>query len=359
MKKINLRSYRQKIECWFFQGSFLWQAFLKHATLKKLANLVLGQLELLTKQTRLKSRPSYLVIDPGNICNLRCPQCLTGLRLPGRKRMFLKFAEFKKIFDQLFEFAFFVILYDWGEPFLNPDIFKIISYAQKKNVGTFVSSNFTTVKEKDLDQILTSGLEHLVVSLDGASPETYSKYRRGGDFRKVLANVKKLVEKKRAQGKRTPFIRWQFLVHRFNEHEIDKAKKMGRKLGVDAVTFYTRFKPAVDYAFAFGNKKAIKQIEGWLPRKHPEYRIDYSKPFPFNGPCKQLWQGIMVNPDGGVSPCLGLYEEEYDLGNLLKEPFAKIWNNRLFRVSRAVFKKGQPKATGIVCERCTIYAKPK
>lgn len=359
MKKIDLRSYRQKFERLTYQGYYLWQVFLKHTTLKKIKNLVLSQLELLARRTKLKSRPSYLVIDPGNICNLRCPQCLTGLRLPGRKRRFLKLAEFKKIFDQLSEYAFFVILYDWGEPFLNPDIFKIISYAQKKNVGTFVGSNFTTVKEKDIDNILSSGLEHLVVSIDGASPETYSRYRRGGDFRKVLANVKKLVEKKRARGKKTPLVRWQFLVNRFNEHEIEKAKKMGRKLGVNAVTFYTRFKPAVDYVFAFGNKKVIKQIEEWLPRKHLEYQIDYSKPFPFKGPCKELWRGIMVNPDGGVSPCLGLYEEKYDLGNLLKEPFTKIWNNKLYQASRAVFKKGQTKRSGIVCERCTIYSKPK
>lgn len=352
-------SYRQKFERIIFQYSYLWHLFWRHATWKKIKNLALSQYEMTIRRAKLKCHPPFLVIDPGTICNLKCPLCPTGLGLPGRKIRFLKFKEFKKIFDQLYEYAFVVVLYDWGEPFLNPEIFKIISYAQEKNVGTIIGSNFTTVQKKDIDNILSSGLEHLVLSIDGASPKIYSKYRRGGDFRKVIANVKELVEKKKALGKKTPLIRWQFLVTSFNEHEVDKAKAMGRKLGVDAVTFYNRLKPPIDYIRAYGDETLIEMIKEWLPRKHLEYRIDFSKPYPFKSPCKELWRSIAINSDGGVSRCLGLYEDEYDIGNLLKEPFAKIWNNKFFQASRRVFKKGASRKIETVCDRCTVYARPK
>lgn len=358
MGRIALKQYRQKLECLTFQYSYLWQLFVKHATTKKLKNLVLSRYELSRRKVRLNSHPLYLIIDSGNICNLRCPQCPTGLRLPGRKRRLMRFSEFKKIFDQLYEYAFVVILYDWGEPFLNPEIFKMVRYIQKKNVGTIIGSNFTTVKEEDIDKILSSGLEHLELSIDGATPETYSTYRRGGDFQKVITNVKKLVERKRSQGKKLPFIRWQFIVNRFNEHEIEKARRVGRELGVDAVTFYTRFKPT-DFIFAFGNQVIVKEMEEWLPRKHPEYRIDYSKPFPYKGPCKGLWQSITINSDGGVSPCCGLYDEKWDLGNLLKEPFTKVWNSQFYQAARCLFKKGSTKGVKTVCECCTAFIHPK
>ena len=355
-KITTLKSYRQRFECFAFQYSFLWQLLIKHGTTKKLKNFILSKRELLERRAELKSRPLYLIIDTGNICNLKCPQCPTGLGLPGRKRRLMTFAEFKKIFDQLYEYALFVSLYNWGEPFLNPEVFRIISYVQKKNVGTIIGSNFTTVKEEDIDNILSSGLEHLVLSIDGASPETYSTYRRRGDFQKVIANVEKLVEKKRLLGKKLPLVRWQFLVNRFNEHEIEKAKEMGKALGVDAVTFYTRFKPT-DFIFAFGNQEIVEEIEEWLPRKHLEYRMDYSKPFPRKGLCKGLWQSITVNSDGGVSPCCGLYDEKYDFGNLLKEPFTKVWNNQFYQASRLLFKKEAGKQVETVCKYCTLYAK--
>lgn len=357
MRKGLVHQYQQKLERLTFQYSYLWRFFIRHATRKKLVNLVLSQYEFFKRKTKLKSRPLYAIIDPGNLCNLKCPHCPTGLGLPGRKRRLMSFSEFKKIFDQLYGYAFFVTLYNWGEPFLNPEIFKMINYAQKKNVGTIISSNFTTVKKEDIDKILASGLEHLVLSIDGASPRTYSTYRRGGDFKRVIANVKKLIEKKRSQGRKLPFVCWQFIVNRFNEDEIEKARRMGKKLGVNAVTFYTRFKPTINFIFAFGNQEIVKEIEKWLPRKRPEYRIDYSRPFPFKGPCQELWRSITVNSDGGVSPCCGLYDEKTDFGNLLKPPLAKIWNNKFYQASRLLFKKGASKNIKTVCQRCTLFAK--
>ena len=268
----------------------------------------------------------------------------------------MKFEDFKKIIDQLAEYAIVVSISNWGEPFLNKDIFKMIKYAYSENIGTFISSNFTTVSDRELDEIIDSKLEHLVISLDGASQETYSKYRIGGDFNKVTRNIKSLIAKKKHRSSKHPFVHWQFIVNRYNEHEIKKSKILAKEIGVDLISYYTRFK-ILNYLFSFDTIEAEK----WIPQINREYALDYSKPYLVNKHCHFLWRMVVVNYDGGISPCCGTDDEKTDFGNILKEDFPNIWNNRYYQYSRRIFRKNGKKSYPnfeTVCCNCRVFKKP-
>ena len=151
--------------------------------------------------------------------------------------------------DELGPYLIHLDFCNWGEPFLNPELSKLIKYAKGYNVDTKVDSNLNILDEKCAEDIILSGLDKIIVSIDGASAETYSKYRVGGDFNTAINNLKLLIRKKKELARTNPYICWQFLVFRHNEHEIEQVKKLGQDLGVDNVSITRAF---------IGNKD-------WLP----------------------------------------------------------------------------------------------
>lgn len=326
---------------------------IRYLTLAKIINFLTTHLDYLAKRIKARGYPYFIFVDPGNICNLRCLHCPTGLRRWGRKPGLMTFEQFKKIFDQFFPYLIVVGLYNWGEPFLNKDIYQMTQYAHKKNVATVISSNLNTIKPEDIDKIINSGLDVLTVSLDGASPETYQKYRRGGDFNRVVKNIKLLVKRRKELEKKNPKLRWQFIVNCYNEHEVEKAKNLARKIGVDQITFDTRFK-LIGHMFHSYDKK---EAEKWLP-KGTKYFLDPL--YTLNRHCDSLWQLLTVNYDGGVSPCCGIDDAKSDFGNLLKERLTDLWNNKYYQHSRSIFKKDKVVFPEIktICHNCRICEKP-
>jgi MoaA/NifB/PqqE/SkfB family radical SAM enzyme len=138
---------------------------------------------------------------------------------------------FKKIVDRFAPFVYEVNLHNWGEPLLNPDLFKMIEYAQNKNIGTNMSTNLNTPRETDIDNLTRSNLEYLIVSLDGTTDDVYAKYRRRGDFNLVMSNLRALVEKRYSLNRKTPVIEWQFIVMKHNIHQVEDARHIARQIG--------------------------------------------------------------------------------------------------------------------------------
>ena len=155
--------------------------------------------------SKVPSLPFILGIDTGNICNLKCPLCPTGLGDSGKNKGFLSFQHFKKIFDQLKESLLIVNLFNWGEPLLNKELIKIINYikSEKKSVKVITSTNLNVEDNELLENLINSGIDKIIVSCDGASQETYGKYRVDGDFDLVVQNMRFLVEKNQKLGNQT------------------------------------------------------------------------------------------------------------------------------------------------------------
>lgn len=328
------------------------RSVLAHSTPRKLVNLLWTEAEYRLGATKVRGRPYILIVDPTNICNLRCPLCPTGANQQGRRKQLMKFETFTRVIDELAPYAYEVNLHNWGESILHPHVFDMIEYARERNLATNMSAHFNTVSDEAIERLVTSGLEYLCLSIDGASQATYSKYRVNGNFDKVIANARKLVLRKRALNGRTPYIEWQFIVFRHNAHEIGRARELAQEIGVDR---FRLIPPGI--AFEMTDTERLKQ-EWFVPAGTQvedgiaDFRDQHDEP------CFYLYRSFTINPDGKVAPCCIVYGEHNDFGSYLEEGFDAIWNGAKYRSARAQFRKGGVVTTPTVCDRCTWFKKP-
>lgn len=300
-----------------------WYYLLHFATLKKLINILQNQGERYIKRAKIKSKPYKFTIDPSNFCNLRCPGCHTGVKHPDRmKSHFLPFEKYKTVFNKIEPYALSVSLYNWGEPLLNKDLFKIIAYTRSKKVGTTIHSNLNHFNQQMAENLVQSGLTHLYLSIDGATQETYSKYRVKGNIDVVLQNVSLLVEAKRKLKSKLPFITWKFLVFDFNKHEIEQAHQLSKTIGVNNFKVYTANTHLMDIYDEAQNYKNNVHLLSKL-----------------NKPCKSLWSSLYVGPDGALFPCSLSFRASESFGNLVDEDFLSVYNNTNYQNARKMFSE--------------------
>jgi MoaA/NifB/PqqE/SkfB family radical SAM enzyme len=270
----------------------------------------------------------------------------------------LSLAHFKKYFDPLAENLFEAYMHNWGESMLNKEVFSMIRHAQDSNVGTNLSSNFVRVTSDDMDCLLDSGLEYLVISLDGTSPDTYSQYRINGDYDKVIENLTTFIHRRNARKQKTPVIEWQFIVMKQNEHQIAEAEVLAKKIGVDLL----RFIP-VGMPYEFKNRKETadkwypSSLQGRVESDHSEQQFGQAnKP----SPCFYLYRSMVVNADGGVSPCCVVYRKNRDFADLsTMDTIAvnTVWNNEKYRSARSLFSGEEvPSRRATVCDGCDLFA---
>lgn len=319
---------------------FLLDLLARRGDLRKLENFRLMLAEFGERSTCCASYPVWLTIDPTNSCTLRCPFCPNGFGNITRPRGMMSGDTFARIIDQLGPYLLHIDMQNWGEPLLNKDVYAMIAHAKKYGVHITVSTNFQHFDERSAEALVDSGLDRLIVSIDGASQQTYEKYRRGGSFQTAIDNVRMLVGKKRELKRRLPMIIWQFLVFRHNEHEIETARRMGQELGVDEVGVSPAF-IAVD----------SEEFRNWVPDNAAYSRYAASSGQASRGcsdvflkpavqpVCNWPWKGITVNWDGSVSPCCGVYREDEDFGSILDVPFPRLWNNAHYRGARQFIRE--------------------
>ena len=149
----------------------------------------------------------------------------------------MHFDTYAGIVDQIEHSCVWMSLYSWGEPFLNPQIDRFIAYAHEKRIATIMSSNLNKPLTPEMaEHLVRSGLDVLIVSLDGTTQEVYQVYRVNGYLDRVLDNIRLLVQKRAELGSVTPVLEWQFIVMRHNEHQVEEARRMAQDLGVDMFT---------------------------------------------------------------------------------------------------------------------------
>lgn len=306
----------------------------------KLANMALNRYELRQRKTVLKSRPYKVTIDPGNFCNLRCPGCHTGIKHSEMiKPAFLSYEHYKTIFSRLKKHTLSVALYNWGEPFLNKQLFSMIEHTTASGVGSTIHSNFNVFSEQMAEDCVKSGLTHIYLSIDGATQDAYSAYRVRGNLDQVLVHLNMLLDTKKRLGSKYPILTWKFLEFEHNRHEVETARKMARKMGVDAFETFVATPKLMDI---------YDEAEAY--RKNPE-KFDLQGKI-----CAGLWTGIYVNSDGSVLPCSLAYRKSESFGNLLEEDMDAIWNNAAYRSARSMFVRDVPeKEVPLPCRACKFY----
>ena len=175
---------------------------------------------LLFKRVYIFGFPFTISIEPTNKCNLKCLECPTGNETSKRKTGYIDIDLYKKIIDEVKDYTIYQMLYFQGEPFLHPDIFKLIKYADDNKIITSTSTNGHFLNTENNERIIQSGLKKLIISVDGTTQDTYEKYRVGGKLETVLNGIEDLILIKRKLKSKYPLIIIQFLVFKHNEHQL-------------------------------------------------------------------------------------------------------------------------------------------
>ncbi|MDH7513738.1 MAG: radical SAM protein [Clostridiales bacterium] len=282
--------------------------------------------------------PYMAHVSPAGLCNLRCPIC-PAHDPDTRGKTLLPFATFKKLVDEIGDYLIYIILWSWGEPFLNPEIHRMISYAGESNILTVTSSNLNRFGPEEAKKLVDTGLDALIIALDGLSEESYSKYRSGGSARRVVENTRLLVAEKEKRGSKKPFINLRMVVSRENEQEVDEFRAVARELGVNMVSFKafsTRHPgfadPAIDRRFAPRTK-----FFRWY-----DYQTDFSvskKARKYN--CKFPWTKPTLFADGEVLACEFDFRYGYSFGNLNEQSFREIWFGEKAKTFRRRFRRNR------------------
>ncbi len=314
------------------------------------------------KKTGKVPAPTFISIDPTNICNLKCPLCFFGQKTANYKKGVMSFNTFKTVVDKIPTLES-IALFSFGESFLNPEIFDMIKYASQKDIMTSIHSNFSFKKDDEFfTNIVQSGLCSLVLSIDGASQDTYSVYRQGGDFDLLISNIRMLNSVKEQLKSETPVIIWKLMVNKYNEHEVETAKKMAEDLGIlfmtDEITLCDLI-PDADFGETLEKRK-----NDWLPKNDKYiksiYRGEYSYPINQNSICNQLFENLIVNWDGKVFPCCWLTDENNAFGDLSKESFEDVWHGEKYQYARSMFipRDGAPRnINNTICAACKNFKK--
>lgn len=294
---------------------------------------------------RISGMPVKIGIEPTTSCNLRCPECPSGLRSFTRPRGMLAPADFHKTIDDLAPDLCFLLMYFQGEPYLNRDFLDMAAYAAGKNIYTGTSTNGHYLDLETAHKTVKSGIHEVVVSIDGTTQDVYEQYRVGGSLEKALEGLRNLVHARKVLKSSTPAIILQFLVVGPNEHQIPEIKKLGREIGVDEVVLKT----AQIYDYEHGSPLIPRQerYSRYVKGSDGKYRIRNL----LENQCWKMWQGCEITWDGRVLPCCFDKDAEFLMGKLPETPFVQIWNSSAYQHFRNQILKGRSEIT--MCRNCS------
>ena len=290
--------------------------------------------------------PVSISFEPTTSCNLRCPECPSGLRAFTRPTGMLENSFFRQTIDEMHRELLYLIFYFQGEPYLNPSFLDMVRYASSKKIYTATSTNAHYLTKENARKTVESGLDRLIISIDGTTQEVYQQYRRGGKLEKVLEGARNIVEAKKEMGSKKPFVIFQFLVVKPNEHQIEDVKHLAKEIGVDTVWFKT----AQVYDYENDPNGLITSID-----KYSRYKKDRNGNYvPKNklaNRCWRLWHANVITWDGLVVPCCFDKDAQHQLGDLKSKRFREVWKSKEYHAFRGTLMQGRKNID--ICANCS------
>lgn len=302
-------------------------------------------LSMLIKKPIQWGFPISISIEPTTSCNLRCPECPSGKREFTRPTGMLQKKFFKNTIDELYKETLYLIFYFQGEPYLNSDFLEMVKYASLKNIYTATSTNAHYLDDANARKTIESGLDRLIISIDGTTQDTYEQYRVGGDLKKVIDGTENIIKWKNKLKSKTPHIIFQFLVVKPNEHQIKDIEALAKKIGVDEV----RFKTAQIYDYANGNKliPTIEKYSRYQKQNDGTYQIKNK----MLNHCWKLWHSTVITWDGLVVPCSFDKNAKHRMGDLKNTAFKQLWKSTEYNNFRASVLHSRSEID--ICKNCT------
>ena len=289
--------------------------------------------------------PVSIAIEPTTACNLRCPQCVSGLRSFTRPTGMMNMTLFNRIIIPLKKYLANLTLYFQGEPFLNPDFFDMISTAHKNGIYTMTSTNGHYLTGENAKRVINSGLDRIIISVDSFDQTSYSRYRIGGNIETVTQGIENLVRMRDEMRSSTPFIILQFIAFRDNENRLAEYKKAGYSLGADRVSIKTM--QIYDYQSGSELMTRNGKLSRYRQSKDGGYEIRNS----FFNHCWKMWHSCVVTWDGMVIPCCFDKDAGHPMGSIHGMDLKGIWADRKYRDFRKTILSSR--ASVDMCTNCT------
>jgi len=300
---------------------------------RKLVNLALAGGAFLLRRETTPALPAMVKIDISPLCNLRCTACvhadangeptLEAQQFGARDRMSLE--QYRRIIDRIRGRTIAVSLYYLGDPLVHPDLDAMCRIAADAGLQVHVSTNLSFgLSDARIRSLVTSGLSHLTVCLDGLVQEQYERTRVGGNIARVLENLRRICETRRALDTRQPRIEAQYILYQHNEHDEPAARALCAELGVD------------EFASFWG------ALDNWAGRSPERYRVLGPRRAAGMPLCSWPHFSTVVKFNGDVIPCCNFRQgEQYArgvdskaFGNVFEQGLDAIWNGPAYRRAR-------------------------
>ncbi len=329
------------------------QHIIKHLSIQRVWNIALLRASYVAarifKLNKNWGFPFALSIEPTTACNLGCPACPSGLKAFSRPTGKIDLNLHQQWLTQVSGTVFYINYYFQGEPFLHPQFLELIREAKRQKIYTATSTNAHFIDQNKAKEIVASGLDRLIISIDGLTQETYESYRVHGKLDKVIAASKSLVAAKKEANSSTPHLIFQFLVVKANEHQVNEVQQLASEIGIDEV----RFKTAQVYDYVNGNE-LIPDNEAYsryVKQKDGTYRFKYKG----GNSCWRMWSSSVLTWDGQVVPCCFDKDAHHTLGSLQEQSFENIWKSQAYRSFRNAVL--QDRNSIDICTNCSEGAK--
>ena len=298
-----------------------------------------------SKEPVIKGFPINISIEPTTACNLRCPECPSGLRAFTRPTGNLKQPLFERVINELADDLFSLTFYFQGEPYINPSFLDMVQHASGRSIYTATSTNAHFLTEEAAERTVRSGLSRLIISLDGTDQGTYEAYRKEGTLSKVIEGAERIVRWKRLLKSRTPHVVFQFLVVKPNEHQIPAARALAKRIGVDDLWLKTAqvYDPHENHPLIPTQDKYARYrraADGTWQLKNAMH--DH---------CWKMWHSCVITWDGRVVPCCFDKDAHHVLGDLSKQTFKEVWNGDAYRDFRGALL--QSRSNLEMCRNCS------
>lgn len=280
--------------------------------------------------------PIHVDIETCNACNLRCIMCPHGNKMMGKPE-FIKLDTVKKIIDEGCDRGLKSLkLNIRGEPLLHPDLEEMVRYAKRKGIlEVMFNTNATLLYPEKARQLIEAGIDYIIISIDGATKETYEKIRVGANFERVCSNINFLCDYRSKNRLKKPLIRLQFVKMKENAHEVP--------------LYIEQWKDKVDVMTANDYSKRVSPEIDRTTR--PEKAVARAN-------CPHPWRRLSITSSGNVLMCCGDWYEKGVLGNIKTDSLYEIWHGEEM-AKRREFLKGLQLDKIAACKDCFVLASYK
>jgi radical SAM protein with 4Fe4S-binding SPASM domain len=314
---------------------------------------------VIVKPLTMRQLPIHIQVEHTTYCNLNCKSCERSKFIEHPRHLSLE--EFQRIIEQIRPEK--ITLGGVGEPFMHPQILDLVQFAKRCGCSINTTTNGTLLTPERCDQIVKSGLDLIKISIDGATRKTYQTVRGEDKFLQVVDGIRALADAKKRLDSLKPFIRFNYVMFKDNYQEIAEIVELADKLGVDAIYFqpldlvgieerhdllvgdltYADFAQEIRRALNLSRTQQVTTnlaaIASNLPTYWKKYQLETRQQD--HRICILPWFSTYVTVDGIIRPCCSFSGTIADMGNILYEDIAVIWNSERYQQFRKAIRAGQ------------------